>query len=87
MAAETDPGLFKWAAAGLVTAITGIFAWTGKRQIQRIDNIERRVDDRVTRAELKEHVDTLNQSLRDGFKQNRDDIRYIRERVDKLSDK
>ena len=76
---EIDPGQAS-AGAGIVATILG---WFGIRTLRRIDTIERNY---VSRAELKEHVDTLNHSLEKGFSQNREDIKYIRGRVDKLSD-
>ena len=82
MPTETDPSFIKWIAAGIATTAAGIFAWTGKRQVQRIDTMERRIEERVTRAELKEHVDNLNQSLKEGFSHTRDDIKDLHKRVD-----
>lgn len=55
-------GLF----AGLITIIAGVFAWFGKRQINRIDAIEK---SHVDRSEYNQTIQSLRDEIKTGHKE------------------
>jgi cell division protein FtsB len=68
----------------LLGALMALLAWLGKRQIRRIDELER---DSVTRDELSETLTQMREDRLQMHLQNREELRYIRERVDGIADR
>lgn len=68
----------------LFGAIMALLAWFGKRQIKRIDDLER---DSVTRKEFAAVMDHSRQDRQRMHDENRAELQYIRERVDGIADR
>jgi len=74
----------------LVAALTGAL-WYVRRHIARVDNLDARVNlierQNITREELSGKLDRHKKELRQELDQQRDDIKYIRKRIDQLIDR
>jgi len=79
----------------LIVATLGFFGWNLKRQVSRIDKLE---ETTVHESQLNKTIDTFNDSIKDGFKdikddmnvmhtQTRLDIREIHKRIDGIVNK
>lgn len=69
---------------GLLGAIMALLTWWGRREIKRIDTLER---ESVTREELAETLKQMRDDRLQMHGENRDELRYIRERVDAIADR
>lgn len=69
---------------GLIGAILALLTWLGKRQIRRIDDLER---GSVTREELANTLTQMREDRLQMHRENREELRYIRERVDGIADR
>jgi hypothetical protein len=72
--------LLHWILGGFVA----LLAWLGKRQINRIDAIEREF---VSRRELSEHLNKQDEDRKERHQENQEILRRIHERVDALWDR
>lgn len=61
-----------------------LLAWLGKRQIKRIDDLE---EDSVTREELSKTLTQMREDRLQMHRENREELKYIRERVDGIADR
>lgn len=68
----------------LLGAIMAVLTWLGKRQIKRIDDLER---DAVKRDELSKTLAQMREDRLQMHRENREELRYIRERVDGIADR
>lgn len=76
---------------GLLTAVTGLFLWIGKREIHRIDKVNARVDQLdekmdkfLTKDEFTNTISVWRDERREMHEENRNTLRRIHERVDSL---
>lgn len=60
-----------------------LFGWIGKRLHDRVDTLEK---DSVSREELNETLEQMRSDRERMHKENREDLHYIRGRVDTLID-
>jgi phage-related minor tail protein len=68
----------------LVGAVTSLLTWIGARQIKRIDALE---EQSVTRDELAKTLTQMREDRLQMHRENREELRYIRERVDGIADR
>lgn len=68
----------------LFGVLMGLMAWLGKRQVTRIDDLEKQG---VTREELSEALTQLREDRLCMHNENRDELRYIRNRLDGIADR
>lgn len=68
----------------LLGALMALLTWWGKRQTNRIDDLER---ESVTRKELAETLTQMREDRWRMHEQNTSELRYIRERVDGIADR
>lgn len=61
-----------------------LFGWLGKRLHDRVDTLER---DKVAREELNATLERMHADRERMHKENREDLHYIRRRVDDLIDR
>jgi cytochrome oxidase assembly protein ShyY1 len=69
---------------GLIGAMMALLTWLGKRQVRRIDDLERHS---VTREELSKTLTQMREDRLQMHRENREELRYIRERVDGIADR
>lgn len=69
-----------WLFGGVMALLT----WLGRREIKRIDTLER---ESVTRKELAETLTQMREDRWRMHEQNASELRYIRERVDGIADR
>jgi hypothetical protein len=69
---------------GLLGALMALLAWLGRRQMRRIDDLER---NSVTREELSQTLTQMREDRLQMHRENREELRYIRERVDGIADR
>lgn len=69
---------------GLLGAMMALLTWLGRRQITRIDDLER---ESVTREELSNTLTQMREDRLQMHRENREELRYIRERVDGIADR
>jgi cell division protein FtsB len=74
----------KSAIIWLLGVVMALLAWLGKRQINRIDSLER---ESVTRKELAETLTQMREDRQQMHSENKAEFRYIRERVDAIADR
>jgi cell division protein FtsB len=72
--------VFMW----LLGVVMALLAWIGKRQIRRIDDLERQS---VTREELSQTLKQMREDRLQMHRENREELRYIRDRVDGIADR
>ena len=98
MSSEHDPTLWQtlategarvWAGLALLAggAVTTLVGWTARRQITRVDAIEEREREYVTRHELAQRLDALETFMRDGFQSLREDLKGVHRRIDNMRDR
>lgn len=68
----------------LLGAVMTLFTWIGKRSIRRIDHLEA---NSVSREELTRTLAQMREDRLQMHRENREDLRYIRERVDGIADR
>lgn len=68
----------------LFGAIMALLTWLGKRQVKRIDDLERTS---VSREELAKTLTQMREDRLQMHKENREELRYIRDRVDGIADR
>lgn len=68
----------------LLGALMAILTWLGRRQISRIDRLEA---GSVTRDELAKTLAQMREDRLQMHRENREELRYIRERVDGIADR
>lgn len=61
-----------------------MMTWFGKRQVSRIDRLEAAS---VTRDELAKTLAQMREDRLQMHRENREELRYIRERVDGIADR
>ncbi len=61
-----------------------LLTWFAKRQDSRIERLEQRS---VTRDELAETLNQMRDARKQMHRENREELRYIRERVDGIADR
>ncbi len=61
-----------------------LLTWFAKRQDSRIERLEQRS---VTRDELAETLNQMRDARQQMHRENREELRYIRERVDGIADR
>lgn len=61
-----------------------LMTWFGKRQVSRIDRLEAAA---VTRDELAKTLAQMREDRLQMHQENREELRYIRERVDGIADR
>lgn len=61
-----------------------LLTWLGRLQIRRIDDLER---NSVTREELSTTLTQMREDRLQMHRENREELRYIRERVDGIADR
>ena len=61
-----------------------VLTWLGRRQISRIDRLEAAS---VTREELAKTLAQMREDRLQMHRENREELRYIRERVDGIADR
>lgn len=71
---------FKSIALWLLTIVMAIFGYLGKRLHERVDNS-------VSRAELEKTLGEMRDDRLRMHNENREELRYIRDRVDDISDR
>lgn len=68
----------------LIGALMAVLTWLGRRQISRIDRLEAAS---VTREELAKTLAQMREDRLQMHRENREELRYIRERVDGIADR
>lgn len=68
----------------LIGVVMSLITWIGKRQIKRIDALEQST---VTREELARTLAQMREDRLQMHRENREELRYIRERVDGIADR
>jgi hypothetical protein len=68
----------------LIGAVMSLLTWIGSRQVQRIDALEEKA---VTRDELAKTLAQMREDRLHMHQENREELRYIRERVDGIADR
>ncbi len=68
----------------LFGVIMALLTWFAKRQDSRIERLEQRS---VTRDELAETLNQMRDARQQMHRENREELRYIRERVDGIADR
>lgn len=68
----------------LVGALMALLTWFIKRQDKRIEDLER---GSVTREELAQTLTQMREDRLQMHRENREELRYIRERVDGIADR
>lgn len=74
----------KNAIAWLSAAVSGILLWIARREIDRIDRLERKQQEFVTRKEFDQKLNQWSEERRQMHLENKDTLRRIHERVDAL---
>jgi hypothetical protein len=69
---------------GLVAAGLSLLTFFGRRELKRLDTIE---DQYVTRDELAKTLSLMRDDRMQMHRENREELRYIRERVDGIADR
>lgn len=69
---------------GLFGALMALGTWLGRREVKRIDDLER---NSVTRDELSKTLTQMREDRLQMHRENREELRYIRERVDGIADR
>lgn len=69
---------------GLVAAGLSLITFFGRRELKRLDTIEEQY---VTRDELAETLSQMRDDRMQMHRENREELRYIRERVDGIADR
>lgn len=69
---------------GLVAAGLSLLTFFGRRELKRLDTIEEQY---VTRDELAETLSLMREDRMQMHRENREELRYIRERVDGIADR
>jgi hypothetical protein len=64
----------------LMGAVMTLFGWIGKRALNRLDEC-------VTRDELTKTLSQMREDRLQMHRENREELRYIRERVDGIADR
>lgn len=73
-------GLLGW----LGSAAMSILTWNVRREVKRIEALEQRSRQFVTRPELNRTLHDMQEARERMHAQNREDLQYIRERVDSI---
>lgn len=68
----------------LIGAVMSLLTWIGRRQVNRIDRLE---SSSVTRDELAKTLAQMREDRKQMHQENREELRYIRERVDGIADR
>lgn len=68
----------------LLGALMGLMLWLGRREVKRIDDLEKHS---VTRDELATTLSQLREDRLRMHNENREELRYIRDRVDSIADR
>jgi hypothetical protein len=68
----------------LLGAVMTLLSWIGRRQVKRIDDLE---ETAVTRDELARTLAQMREDRLQMHQENREELRYIRERVDGIADR
>lgn len=68
----------------LLGAFMSLLAWMGRREQKRIDDLK---ENSVTRKELAETLRQMRDDRIRMHQENREELRYIRERVDGIADR
>lgn len=68
----------------LFGALMGLMLWFGRREVRRIDELEKHS---VTRDELAKTLTQMREDRLQMHRENREELRYIRERVDGIADR
>lgn len=68
----------------LFGALVGLMLWLGRREVRRIDDLEKQS---VTRDELSKTLNQMRDDRLQMHRENREELRYIRERVDGIADR
>jgi Tfp pilus assembly protein PilO len=68
----------------LLGAFMSLLAWMGRREQKRIDDLK---ENSVTREELAKTLTQMREDRLQMHRENREELRYIRERVDGIADR
>lgn len=75
----------------LIGAVTSLLLWMGRREVQRIDAHSQRIDaleeQSVRRDELAKTLAQMREDRLQMHRENREELKYIRERVDGIADR
>lgn len=73
-------GLLGW----LGSAVMSILTWNVRREVKKFEALEQRSHQFVTRPELNRTLRDMQEARERMHAQNREDLQYIRERVDSI---